>query len=187
MESFITFLETAMIMEVVYTGLAVFSSIIFIIQAVLLFIGFDTDSDFSGGDAAFDVDGMNLVSWKTISCFLLGFGWTGVIFDPVFENKTVVAIMAVAVGVIFMFLIAFLMRMVMRLSYDGTFTTGKVVGSIGAVYLRIPDAENPGKVTVSYQGSMHELTAYSNERLEMGTHVTIVRAIDSSTIFVERC
>ena len=110
MENITNFYETAPLMLAIYWSVAALSSILFLVQAIILLIGFDTDSDFSGGDAAFDADGMNLVSFKTILCFLLGFGWTGAIFYPIFENKLTVALIAVAAGVSFMFLIAFLLR-----------------------------------------------------------------------------
>ena len=138
MENITNFYETAPLMLAIYWTLAALSSILFLVQAIILLIGFDTDSDFSGGDAAFDADGMNLVSFKPILCFLIGFGWTGAIFYPIFENKVTVALIAVAAGVSFMFLIAFLLRQVLRLSSEGTFSTGNVVGFVGSVYLRIP-------------------------------------------------
>ncbi len=187
MENITNFYENAPVVLAIYWTIAGVSSLIFVIQGIMLLIGFDTDSDFSGGDVDFDVDGMNLVSFKTIICFLLGFGWTGAIFYPIFENKIIVALMAFAVGVVFMFLIAFLLRQVLRLSYDGSFSTAKIIGSVGNVYLRIPGAQSAGKVNVSFHGSMHELQAYSDEAIETGATIKVVRAIDESTVFVERC
>ena len=149
MENITNFYETAPLMLANYWSVAALSSILFLVQAIILLIGFDTDSDFSGGDAAFDADGMNLVSFKTILCFLLGFGWTGAIFYPIFENKLTVALIAVAAGVSFMFLIAFLLRQVLRLSSEGTFSTANIVGLVGSVYLRIPGPEEAGKANSS--------------------------------------
>lgn len=187
MENITNFYETAPLMLAIYWTIAGVSSVLIIIQAILLLIGFDSDSDFSGGDTAFDADGMNLISVKTILCFLLGFGWTGAVFYPIFENKVTVALIALAVGVAFMFLIAFLLRQVLRLSADGTFTTAKVVGSVGSVYLRIPGPDEPGKVNVTYRGSMHELLAYSDTPIETGASVRVVRTVDASAVYVERC
>lgn len=186
MENITNFYETAPLMLAIYWSVAALSSILFLVQAIMLLIGFDTDSDFSGGDAAFDADGMNLVSFKTILCFLLGFGWTGAIFYPIFENKLTVALIAVAAGVSFMFLIAFLLRQVLRLSSEGTFSTANIVGLVGSVYLRIPGPEEAGKVNISYRGSMHELLAFSDTPIETGATIRVVRAIDASTVFVEK-
>ena len=71
-------------MTYIYWGVAIISSLVFTIQTLLLFVGFDADGNFDGGDVSFDVDGLALVSVKTVACFLLGFGWCGVIISPFF-------------------------------------------------------------------------------------------------------
>lgn len=184
MEELQTILHTKDTMELVYWGLAVASTIVFCIQAVMLFIGFDTDADFSGGDAAFDTDGLHLVSFKTVVCFLLGFGWTGAFAYGSLENKSIVALIALAAGVCFMMLIAFLLSQVLKLSKDNTFTTNKVVGLSAEVYLRIPGGNDPGKVTVSHEGSTHELLAFADAPVATGARVTISHVVDEGSVFV---
>ena len=88
-----------------YWGTAIVASAVFLIQIVLLLLGFDTDADFSGGDAGFDVDGLSLVSVKTVACFLLGFGWTGVFCYPEIQNQWWLAVVAISVGSLFMLLV----------------------------------------------------------------------------------
>lgn len=178
-------IHNADVMEMIYWVLALVSTIVFVIQAIILFIGFDTDVDFSGGDVDFDVDGLNLVSVKTIVCFLLGFGWTGALFYPSIDNKAILAVIAIAVGVIFMFLIAFLLKQVLKLSKDNTFKTSDVVGSVAEVYLRIPGGQENGKIQVSWQGSLHELQAFSETEIPTGAKVKIIKAIDESSVEVE--
>lgn len=173
------------IMEMIYWGTAVVASVAFCIQTVMLFIGFDADADFSGGDVDFDADGLNLVSVKTIVCFLLGFGWTGVMLYPEMDDKKIVALIAVAVGVVFMMLIALLLKQVLKLSKDNTFTTEHVVDAVAEVYLRIPGGKEHGKITVSHEGSTHELLAFADEEIATGQKVKVVRAIDEGSVFVE--
>lgn len=112
-------------MYYIYWGAAIVASAVFLVQTISLFIGFDTDHDFSGGDTDFDADGLNLVSVKTVACFILGFGWTGVIFYPIIDNKLWLAALAVLIGLVFMVLIAFLLQQVLRLSQDNTFRVEK--------------------------------------------------------------
>lgn len=173
------------VMEMIYWGTAAVASVVFCIQSVMLFAGFDTDTDFSGGDAAFDADGLSLISVKTIVCFLLGFGWTGAFLYPMLDDKTVVGVVAVGVGVAFMLLIAFLLKQVLKLSKDNSFTTKMVVGYTADVYLRIPGGKEPGKIMVSYEGSLHELVAYADDECATGEKVTIVEALDESSVHVE--
>lgn len=185
MNEFQDMIHNADAMEMIYWALALVSSVVFAIQAIILFMGFDTDADFSGGDVDFDADGLNLVSVKTVVCFLLGFGWTGALFYPAIDNKAILAVIAIAVGVIFMFLIAFLLRQVLKLGKDNTFRTSAVIGSVAEVYLRIPGGQEMGKVQVSWQGSLHELLASSATEIPTGAKVKIINAIDESTVEVE--
>ena len=119
------------------------ASAVFVVQTLSLFIGFDTDHDFSGGDTDFDADGLNLISVKTVACFILGFGWTGVIFYDFIDNKFWLMALSFLVGLVFMVLIAFLLRQVLRLSQDNTFRVEKTLGHVAEVYLSVPAA--PGK------------------------------------------
>ena len=175
-------------MYYVYWGIALISSLVFTIQTIMLFVGFDTDADFSGGDVAFDVDGLALVSVKTVACFLLGFGWSGVILAPLFENAWVVALISLGIGALFMFGAWILLKQVLTLSQDNTFHADKIVGYTADVYLRIPaDADKSGKIMVSYEGSLHELQAFNAGAVEIptGAKVHIVEAIDDATVRVE--
>ena len=175
-------------MYYIYWGIALISSLVFTIQTIMLFVGFDTDADFSGGDVAFDVDGLALVSVKTVACFLLGFGWSGVILAPLFENACVLALISLGIGALFMFGAWILLKQVLTLSQDNTFHADKIVGYTADVYLRIPaDADKSGKIMVSYEGSLHELQAFNAgaEEIPTGAKVHIVEAIDDATVRVE--
>ena len=175
-------------MYYIYWGIALISSLVFTIQTIMLFVGFDTDADFSGGDVAFGVDGLALVSVKTVACFLLGFGWSGVILAPLFENAWVVALISLGIGALFMFGAWILLKQVLTLSQDNTFHADKIVGYTADVYLRIPaDADKSGKIMVSYEGSLHELQAFNAgaEEIPTGAKVHIVEAIDDATVRVE--
>lgn len=175
-------------MYYIYWGIALISSLVFTIQTIMLFVGFDTDADFSGGDVAFDVDGLALVSVKTVACFLLGFGWSGVILAPLFENAWVVALISLGIGALFMFGAWILLKQVLTLSQDNTLHADKIVGYTADVYLRIPaDADKSGKIMVSYEGSLHELQAFNAgaEEIPTGAKVHIVEAIDDATVRVE--
>lgn len=177
-------IETMDTMEIVYWAIALVATVAFCIQTAMLVIGFDTDSDFSGGDADFDADGLHLISVKTIACFLLGFGWTGALLYPNLESKSVVALIALAVGVCFMMLIAFLLGQVLKLSKDNTFSTRQIVGETAEVYLRIPGGKDCGKITVSHEGSTHELLAMAESPIATGEKVRVESVIDEGTVFV---
>ena len=182
----------------IYWILAAVSSVIFIIQAIMTFVDFDSDADIDladapdeipmSGDSDFDTDGFHLISVKTIICFILGFGWTGVLFWDAFDNKIWLGCLAAVVGIIFMSLIAFLLFQVKKLDKDNSFRIEKVIGMNAEVYLRIPGGrKDSGKITVSLHGSMHELEAWTDgEEIPTGAKVRIKDKIDAETVIVEK-
>ena len=98
-----------------YWGTAIVATGVFLLQILLLLFGFDTDADFSGGDVSFDVDGLSLVSIKTVACFLLGFGWTGVLCYTEITDPVWLAVVALSVGALFMLIVYWLLRQVLHL------------------------------------------------------------------------
>ena len=172
-----------------YWVLAILSSIVFIVQAIATFVGFDADTDVSGGDADFDADGFHIVSIKPIVCFILGFGWTGVLFWDTIENPVLLTLLALVVGLIFMFTLALLLRWVMKLDKDNTFRTEQIVGLVADVYLRIPASRmSTGKIIVSLNGSIHELEALTDdtETIPTGGKAEIVAVVKGSTVLVKK-
>lgn len=175
----------------IYWVLALIASIVFLIQAIMTFIGFDADSDLSdvSGDADFDADGFHLVSIKTIVCFILGFGWTGVLFWNDIENKFVLGLIAAVIGFAFMALIAWLLYLVLKLDRDNTFRVKQVVGMNADVYLTIPAAKaSTGKIMVSVNGSTHELEALTNdtETIPTGGKVKITDIVEGEVVLVTK-
>ena len=176
-------------MTYIYWGVAIISSLVFTIQTLLLLVGFDADGNFDGGDVSFDGDGFALVSVKTVACFLLGFGWCGVIISPFFVEAWITALISLGVGILFMLGAWVLLKQVLTLSQDNTFHTEKVVGYTADVYLRIPaDTRKSGKIMVSHEGSMHELQAFntSGEEIPTGAKVRVVATIDDAAVLVEK-
>lgn len=182
----------------IYWILALVSSVIFVIQAIMTFVGFDSDADIEladapdaipeSGDADFDADGFHLISVKSVVSFILGFGWTGVLFWDSIESPFLLGLLAFVVGMIFMSLIAFLLFQIRKLDKDNTFRVEKVIGMNAEVYLRIPAArKDSGKINVSLHGSMHELEALTDgEEIPTGGKVKILAKVDGETVIVEK-
>lgn len=181
----------------VYCALAAIASVIFIIQAIMTFAGFDADADADipdapdaipeSGDAAFDADGFHLVSVKSIICFILGFGWTGVLCWDYIPNRVLLGFVAFLVGLLFMGTIAFLLFQVMKLNKDNTFRVEQIVGQPAEVYLRIPAGrQESGKITISLNGSIHELEALADQDIPTGAKVRVLSVVEGDTVLVEQ-
>lgn len=183
----------------VYWGIAIFASIVFIIQTTMSFIGMG-DVDGAGADADMDFDGtpdtdslddagtMHLLSIRNIFYFLLGFGWAGVSLWRTIPNHVVLAIVAILVGCLFVAIFMVLFRQMMKLQHNGAFDINDAVGKVCDVYLRIPaEGKGLGKVQISFNGSIQELDARTEgEQLPSGSKVRVLRVIDKKVLEVER-
>ncbi|WP_080780236.1 NfeD family protein [Chryseobacterium phocaeense] len=148
-----------------YTAIA--ASFIFLIQTVLTFVGGshgDIDhADFSGDSHADSP--FQLFSFRNLINFLLGFGWSGVAFYNSIGSKTLLIFISAAVGIGFIFLFFILILQIMKLTEDNTFKLENLIGRSGEVYLTIPsDMSGKGKITISVNGTSHELQAMTEEK-----------------------
>ena len=181
----------------IYWGIAIFASIVFIIQTVMSFVGIgdmdggdgsSMDFDGSGADSLDDVGSMHLLSIRNVFYFLLGFGWTGISLWQTIDNHIVLALVAVVVGCAFVGIFMFLFRQMMKLQHNGAFDINDAVGKVCDVYLRIPgEGKGLGKVQVSFNGSIQELDARSEgDPLPSGARVRVLRVVENKILVVEK-
>lgn len=180
----------------IYWGIAIFASLVFLIQMVMTFIGigdadgadadFDLGSDADGG--TLDAGGtLQLFSVRNIINFLLGIGWGGVCFSSAIHNHALLALVALVTGCFFVGLFALIYKQMRRLEHDGAFSIDDCVGQVADVYLRIPEARTgEGKIQFSFQGSVQELAAITDgEQIPSGQKVRVVEVIGGHTLLVE--
>ena len=178
-----------------YWGIAIFASIVVIIQMTMSFVGMgdidsgDADVDFSTDTDSLDNAGsMHLLSIRNIFYFLLGFGWAGVSLWSTIPNLILLCIVSVLVGCLFVAIFIFLFRQMMKLQSNGAFNINDAVGKVCDVYLRIPgENQGLGKVQISFNGSVQELDARTaGEPLPSGAKVRVLRVIDKKVLEVEK-
>lgn len=182
----------------VYWVIALITSLVFVIQMVLTFIGIgDTDADVDfGGDADFsdgntlDVGGaMQLFTIRNFINFLLGLGWGGVCLASVIPNPLLLSLAAIAVGCLFVYVFLVLYKQMFRLEKNGAYHIKDCVGQTVDVYLTVPAQRGGmGKVQVSFNGSVQELAALtdSEQPLRSGAKVRVLELIDNTTVLVEK-
>lgn len=171
----------------------VISSLILLIQTVLSLIG----ADFEGGDFSGDLDlpgempegfgDLQIFSLRTILAFFTTFGWIGFSMMQSGAHLAVAIAVAVLAGAVIMLGVAFLIRGVLRLQYDGTRQIENALGAAGTVYLRIPGKRTGrGKVNLLLQGAYVELDALtdSEEALPYGTEITVTAVVGEDAVVV---
>jgi len=178
----------------VFWIIAAVSSLVFVIQAVITFMGMGSDVDFDT-DLSSGVDGLDgdsfagFFSFRNLVNFLLGYGWTGTLLADSIESMGVLQLVAIGVGLIFVIAFLIMFRLLMKLAHDGSFKNAECVGLTASVYLRIPAARSDkGKVQVSVKGSVHEVDAVTDsaEMIPTGGNVKILAVVSDDTLLVEK-
>jgi len=174
----------------VFWFIALPASVVFVVQTIMTFIGADSsdglnadfDGDISGADAPFQ-----LFSLRNLINFMLGFSWTGVSCFNSIPNKTILLLLAVVVGVLFVFLFFIIIKQMQKLAEDNSFKISNTLNKTADVYLTIPEKKTgKGKIMISIHGSFHELDAMTeNEQIPTGSVVKVVKIENSDILIVE--
>ncbi|MCQ2163613.1 MAG: hypothetical protein MJZ04_00385 [Bacteroidales bacterium] len=190
-------------------GITIASSLIFVIQTVMTFLGadagdFDVNSadipgdlgadipdgaptDFGPGEAA-GTDGMSLYTFRNFVNFFLGFGWTAVLLRDSISSTALLLLLAVAVGVALVAAVMYMFKWLSGMQQSGNINVFKsAVGCQGKVYLTIPgERQGTGKVQITINNSVREYSAITDgETLKTGTDIRVVEVINASTMLVE--
>lgn len=174
--------------------IAIASSLIFIVETVLTFIGadvdFDTDADFDMPDGTFEGDpSMNLYTFRNLVNFLLGMSWTAILLKDQITSKVLLMVIAFVAGAILVAAVMLLFRWLSKMQQSGNIDVMKdAEGCNGKVYLTIPaERAGTGKVQITINGAVREYDAVtdSEQDLKTGKAIKVVEAIDNSTLLVE--
>lgn len=163
-------------------------SLFFGLQTIMTFLGLsdgETDMDSDTGDVELPFE---IFTLRNLINFLLGFSWTGISFYNSIENKTVLIIISVIVGLLFVAIFFFLIKQILKLSENNSFKIESTLHKTAQVYLTIPEAKSgKGKVLISINGAIHELDAMtlSTEKIPSNTTVKVV-AVESNLLIVEK-
>jgi hypothetical protein len=169
---------------------AIPTSIIFIIQTIITFMGVDAsdgivadfDGDLAGREAPFQ-----LFSLRNLINFLLGFSWTGISFYSTINDKPLLITLSLAVGILFVYLFFVIIRQIQKLAEDNSFNIANTLNKTAEVYLTIPEhKKGKGKIMISVNGSFHELEAMTeNGTIQSGSVVKVVKIENNSILIVE--
>ena len=187
--------------------IAIPSSLILVIQAILLLIGFggsgegvnpsdtsgigDADGDFSADDVG-DIGGtdfgiLKIFSLQGVMIFFCVFGWAAIILIGAGAHTAIALVSAFLLGFLAMYGVARLLYLFSRLGQNGTFDTRNLLGAKATVYVPIPaKGTGRGKVTVALSERFLEYEAETDGESLIPTGVS-VRVVDvrGETLVVE--
>lgn len=172
--------------------IAIASSLIFIVETILTFIGADVemDTDIDVADGGFEGDpSMNLYTFRNLVNFLLGMSWTAIILNHQIASKALLMLIAFAVGALLVAAVMYMFKWLSKMQQSGNINIFQsAAGCNGKVYLTIPaERKGTGKVQISINESIREYDALTDSETELktGTAIKVVEVIDSSTLLVE--
>ena len=174
--------------------IAIPSTLILIIQTVMVLIGFgdggdggDVDADdILDGDS--DDGGLGLFSVRGIVSALCIMGWSGVAFLEMNLPMAISLALAFLLGVLTLFGMALLMKAIYRLQSSGNIDYGNAIGKVGQVYIPIPaGGKSAGKVSITVQEKLTECDAIcvGDTPLPTGSYVRVTAVGEGGVLVVE--
>lgn len=184
-----TSLSTAM--QVLW-AITLSASLIFVIQTVMTFLGLgdhDADFDLDTSDGSFDADpSMNLLTFRNLVNFCLGFGWTAVLMHEKIQSNALLIIVSVIVGILLVTVVMWIFKWLSGMQQTGNIDVHKsAVGCEGKVYLTIPgERKGEGKVQITINNAVREYDAVTDgETIPTGMAIKVTEVINDYTLLVE--
>lgn len=176
----------------IYWIVAFPSTLLFVIQLVITFIGGDADSDIDADhDGTLDSDsgGLHIFTFKNLVAFFTLFAWSGLACIEGGYSLTIILIVSIVTGAIMMIIMASLFYYISKFTYSGTMDFKNAIGESGSVYLSIPEKKTgTGKVQVKVQGQLRTLDAMTedSEIIKTGSLIEVADIVNENILLVKR-
>ena len=172
----------------IYWGIALVASLVFVIQMIISLFGGDVFSDADLGGDGTSGGASHFFSVRNLVNFLLGAGWTGVSLYGMIDSPLVLMFVAIFIGIVFVLMFFGLLKILLKLQKDNTFSITETLNKTASVYLTIPENKSgSGKIQISVRGSYHEIDAITaGERIATGGKVRVVEIVSNQLVLVEK-
>lgn len=180
--------ETLNNMWQIYYYVACFATIIFAIKLIIFTFtggGSEVSGDFN---TEFDADtSFDFISLQTILAFLMGFGWSGFAALKQFGISHLYAFLcAVGIGLIFMFVTAYLMFMVRKLEKNVKKDKTTAIGKTGKAYTKF-EPNGSGQIEIEINGQLTIANALNtkDENIESFEMIKVIK-VENDILYVEK-
>lgn len=180
------------VFEKVYWCIAIFFSLLFLVQNTLSLFGGDHDHAMGDVDDVMDTDdgiGFQFFTIRNLFGFFTIFGWTGLACISGGLSTPIVLLVSAAAGLPMMLLMAALFYYTSRLAYNGTLKMENALNAVATVYLTVPRSRTGiGKVNLKIQGAFRELDAMTDdgEDLSTGAVVSVQKVMPNEILLVTK-
>ena len=173
------------IMQKLLWCIASASTFIFVVQAILTFVGMDShggldvdaDADAGGVDGDYP---FQLFTFRNLINFLLGFSWSGLVFYHSIGNLLLLAGISTLFGCILVAVVMWMFFQLSKMVQSGNIAIEDTIGLNASVYLVIAGhRERAGKVQLSVKGSIREYDAVTDgDTLKTGDLAVVEKVLD---------
>jgi membrane protein implicated in regulation of membrane protease activity len=187
MEEFWTSLN---MLEKILWSIALPSSIIFIIQSIMTFVGMDAHdgvgAEFDGSEG--DPSPFQLFSFRNLINFLLGFSWAGISLSGNIESDTLIVVLSAIGGLLLVAVVMLIFYYMSRLGESGNIHTEDAIGKTAIVYVPISEKRlRAGKVQLTINGAICEFDALTDgDLLKTGEPVVVKSVINGNLLLVSK-
>ncbi len=182
------------------------STLVFILQVIMTFIGLGDQGDVLDSSHEIPQDSIDLdmndnigefldfkykfklVTIRSVVVFFTIFSWTGIVATTSGVGKLATVIIALISGFVMMVIVSYIYYFLTKFVEDGTMNMINAVNKEGIVYLIVPGKrEGNGKVEVVVQGALRLLDAVTDgDAIPTGSKVAVINIVENQLLLVEK-
>lgn len=172
--------------ENLFLAISIVSTFLYVVKMALYFtVGGDTEVDASF-DAITETEvSFSFISVQSLLAFFMGFGWSGLACLLQFETEPNIAlIVALGVGLIFMYMSAYLMFCVKKLSKTVKLDLTELLNKTGRTYTAF-EPNSKGQIEIDFNNKLSVLDAFNMTDKEIKAFTAIkVKKIEDNKIYI---
>lgn len=172
----------------IYLAIALFSTTLFIFKTIFFVL--------LGGDAEVNADfdsiteadtSFSFFSVQTLLAFFMGFGWMGlVVLQQLKISAIYVAIFSCIVGLLFMFITAYLMFLTKKLNKTVRVNYADCVGQEGKAYTTFePNSNGKIEITLNQKLVIIDAISVSNEKINAFEIIKVIK-FENNKVYIDK-
>lgn len=173
--------------------IALITSLIFVIQMIMTFVGMDSNADFSVDMGELSISEatstpFQLFTFRNFINFFLGFSWSYIVFSGMLQSQFWIIFISVLIGLFVVAGVMFIFVALSKMEESGNISISQAVGLTASVYIPIPaHKEGKGKIQISVQNSVREYDAMTEgDALKTGNIVKVLCVLEGNLLLVEK-
>lgn len=172
----------------VFLAVSIFSTVLYILKlAIFILVGGDAEVETDFNTVSETDISFNFLSIQSILAFFMGFGWSGLAALVQFHTSGKIALLiAIIIGLLFMFLSAYLMYSVKKLNKRIVVDYNELINKTGKAYTTF-EANAEGQIEIDLNNKLSTLNAInlSDEKINAFSIIKVVK-VENNQIYITK-